>query len=118
MYVAPIKNNKFPEGREVGIAVGSHGFISPTQDFMLVEAHKENDRAKDKDVYVYFKQNDGTWSKPINLGSPVNSNYREGSPTMTPDGKYLFFNRYDEKSGNPNIYWVDAQEIETVRPKQ
>jgi hypothetical protein len=108
MYYARNNNNQFAEGQDVGIEYGSHGFISPSQDFLVVDAHKDNDETKDKDIYVYFKQQDGTWSKPINLGSTVNSNFREGSPTITPDGKYLFFNRYDEKSGNPNIYWVST----------
>lgn len=116
MYYAPNKNGKFPEGRKVGIEYGSHAFISPSQDFLVIVAHKENDTTKDKDIHVCFKKKDGTWSKPMNLGNAVNSDYREGSPTITPDGKYLFFNRYDEDSGNPNIYWVDAEVIHKLRP--
>jgi len=115
MYYAANKNGKFPEVREVGIAYGSLGFISPSQDFLLVEAHKENDKSKDKDIYVYFKKKDGTWSIPINLGNAVNSHYREGGPTMTPDGKYLFFNRYNEKGGLPNIYWVSTEIISQLK---
>lgn len=115
MYYAPNRNGDFPEGYEVEIAYGSQGFISPSQDFLLVEAHKENDETKDKDVYVYFKDEGGAWSKPINLGKAVNSGYREGSPTLTSDGKYLFFNRYDEESGNPNIYWVSTEIIHKLK---
>ena len=115
MYYAPNKNGKFPDVHEVGIEYGSLGFISPSQDFLLVEAHKENDKTKDKDVYVYFKNKDGTWSTPINLGNAVNTNYREGGPTITPDGKYLFFNRYNEKGGLPNIYWVSTEIITKLK---
>ncbi|MDY8136009.1 hypothetical protein [Aquimarina sp. 2201CG5-10] len=116
MYYAPIDNGKFPVGRKVGIDYGTHGFISPSQDFLMVVANKENDPSKDKDIHVCFKQKDGTWTQPINLGNPVNTHYREGSPTISPDGKYLFFNRYDEESGNPNIYWVRADVINKVKP--
>ena len=115
MYYATNENGKFPEGNEVGIDYGSLGFISPSQDFLVVQAHKENDKTKDKDIYVYFKKKEGTWSKPINLGNAVNSNFREGGPTITPDGKYLFFNRYDEESGNPNIYWVSTEVIHKLK---
>ena len=117
MYYAPNKNGKFPEVHEVGIAYGSLGFISPSQDYLVVQAHKENDKTKDKDVYVCFKKKDGTWSKPINLGNAVNTNYREGNPTITPDGKYLFFNRYVEKgkSGLPNVYWVSTEIIHKLK---
>lgn len=117
MYYAASKNGRFPEVREVGIAYGSLGFISPSQDYLVVQAHKENDETKDKDVYVCFKEKDGTWSKPINLGNAVNTDYREGGPTMTPDGKYLFFNRYNEKKegGLPNVYWVSTEIIHKLK---
>ncbi|WP_204336037.1 hypothetical protein [Leptobacterium flavescens] len=44
MYYAPNKNGEYPEVHEVGIEYGLHGFISPSQDFILVDARKENDR--------------------------------------------------------------------------
>ena len=50
-------------------------------------------------IYVYFKKKDSTWSKPINLGKDVNSNFAETCPSITPDGKYLFFGRYNEEGG-------------------
>jgi len=117
MYYAANKSGRFPEAREVGIAYGSLGFISPSQDYLVVQAHKENDKTKDKDIYVYFKERDGTWSKPIDLGCTVNTDYREGGPTLTPDGKYLFFNRYYEKgkSGLPNVYWVSTEIIHKLK---
>lgn len=115
MYYAPNKNGKFPEIFEAGIEYGSHGFISPSQDFMLIDALKENDKTKDKDIHVCFKKKDGAWTKPINLGSEVNSNFNETCPSITPDGKYIFFSRYDEEGGLPNIYWVSAEIIDDLK---
>lgn len=116
MHYTSGKNGKFLAEHKVEIDYGTHGFISPSQDFLVVVAHKENDKTKDMDIHVCFKQKDGNWTKPISLGNPVNTRYREGSPTITPDGKYLFFNRYDEESGNPNIYWVRTEVINKVKP--
>ncbi len=116
MFYAPNKNGKYPEMHEVGIDYGIHGFISPSQDFILVDARKENDKTKDKDIHVCFKKKDGTWSKPMNLGSAVNSDFTETCPSLTPDGKYLFFSRYNEEGGLSNIYWVSAEVIDKVRP--
>lgn len=119
MYSAPNRNGEFPETREMGIEFGHHGFISPSQDYLLVtDRNKEDEGRKDNDVYVYFKNQDGTWTKPINLGNTINSNFNEKSPSITPDGKYLFFGR-DERDIEPglsNIYWVDVQVIERLRP--
>jgi len=113
---APNKNGKYPEVHDVGIEYGGHGFISPDQDFLLIDAWKENDRTTDKDIHVCFKHKDGTWTKPINLGESVNSTFGETCPSITPDGKYLFFSRYNEEGGLSNIYWVSAEVINKVRP--
>ena len=116
MYYAPNKNGTYPEVHELGIEYGIHGYISLSQDFILVDAPKDNDKTKKRDIYVCFKQKDGTWSKPINLGNSVNSDFGETCPSLSPDGKYLFFSRYNEEGGISNIYWVSAEVIDRVRP--
>ncbi len=114
-YYAPNINGKFPEAHEVGIG-GVHAFISPTQDYIVVNARNREDDQRKSDIYVYFKKKDGTWSKPINLGNEVNSNFAETSPSISPDGKYLFFGRYNEVGGVSNIYWVSTEVINKLRP--
>lgn len=117
MYFAPNKNGRYPEVHELGIEYGIHGFISPSQDFLVVNArNKEDESRKDNDIYVYFKKKDGTWTKPTNLGNTINSNFNETCPSITPDGKYLFFGRYNEEGGLSNFYWVSIEVIDKVRP--
>lgn len=116
MYYAPNKNGTFPEVHEVEIEHGAHGFITPDQDFLLVDAKKDNDKTKDRDIHVCFKKKNGEWTKPINLGSTVNSDFTETCPSITPDGKYLFFSRYNEENRVSNIYWVSAAVIANVKP--
>ena len=113
---APNKNGKYPEVKEVEIELGHHAFISPSQEYLLVTALNEEDKSrKDNDIYVYFKRQDGTWTKPINLGSTINSDFDEVSPRITPDGKYLFFGRSgDVELGN--VYWVSTEVIYKIRP--
>jgi len=119
-YYAPNKNGEFPEVREVPLEFGHHAFISSSQDYLIVTArNNEEDGRKDNDMYVYFKEKDGTWTKPINLGNTINTSFNEKGPTITPDGKYLFFGR-DERDIEPglsNFYWVSTEVIEKLRPK-
>ena len=115
MYYAPNKNGKYPEVHEVGIESGLHGFISPTQDYIVVNKRNKKDKQRKSDIYVYFKKKDNTWSKPINLGSKVNSNFGETCPSITPDGKYLFFSRYNEEGGLSNFYWVSTEVISKLK---
>ncbi len=48
----------------------------------------------------------------------VSTKHKEHSTlAFSPDGKYLFFTRYDE-NWNEDIYWVDAKIIEDLKPKE
>ena len=117
MYYAPNQNGEFPEVQEVELEFGHHGFISPSQEYLLVHTqNKENEQRKDADIYVCFKEKDETWTKPISFGNEVNSNVNEGCPSITPDGKYMFFGR-DQEDGTANLYWVSTEVIENLRPK-
>ena len=97
----------------------SHPFIAPDESYLLWDADKENGFG-DADIYISFKQKDGTWGIGINLGDKINTDAWEASPSITPDGKYLFFSRNigSEDYENVDIFWVDAKVIETLRPKQ
>lgn len=118
MFYASSENGIYSTAKEMEIAYGIHGFISPKQDFILIDAKKENDKNKDRDIHVCFKKKNGTWSQPINLGKEVNSDFTETCPSLTPDGKYLFFSRYNEEGGMSNIYWVSAEVIHKLNPEQ
>ena len=119
-YTATYQDGRFIDPKEVPIEKGHHAFISPNDDYLLVTARNtEVENRTDNDIYVHFKQPDGTWSVPINLGPAVNSNFSEKTPTISPDGKYLFFGR-DERAIEPglaDIYWVSTAVIEQLRPK-
>jgi outer membrane protein OmpA-like peptidoglycan-associated protein len=41
---------------------------------------------------LYFSSlSDGKWTEPVNLGPPVNTSYWESTPSISADGKTLFF---------------------------
>jgi len=111
------KNGKYTEIQEVRIEFGHHAFISPSQDYLLVTGQNEEDESrKHNDIYAYFKRQDGTWTKLINLGNTINSDFDETGPRITPDGKYLFFGRGERDVELGNLYWVSTEVIYKVRP--
>jgi len=111
MYYAPNHDEEYPQIFEADNEYGGHGYISPSQDFMLLDARKDNDKNKDRDIHVCFREKDGGWSKPINLGDKINSEFNETCPSLSADGKYIFFSRYNEEGGLSNIYWVSSEII-------
>lgn len=60
-------------------------------------------------LYANFKQNDGTWSKPIDLTNVLHLDGGKMLPTLSPDNKYLFF------CYQGDIYWVSAKIIEKLK---
>ncbi len=116
MYYAENKSGSFPEVRQMDVEFGIHGFISPNGDYLVVNArNKDNENRRDNDLFVYFKEKDDTWSKPINLGSAINTEYSESVPRITPDGKFLFFSRYNEPGRLSNFYWVSTDVIAKMK---
>lgn len=89
----------------------AHPFISPDGSYLIWDTNRV-DGYGDSDLYISFRHADGSWGKAINLGEHINSEYWESNGYVTPDGKYLFFNRHHD------LYWVDAGFIEVLRPKQ
>ncbi|MFH1842061.1 MAG: nuclear transport factor 2 family protein, partial [bacterium] len=100
----------------LGLAFGGHAFMAPDESFVLVDGRAEDSLGMG-DIYVAFSTADGGWTTPVNLGVGVNSVYPESCPSLSADGKYLLFSRYDEPGEVAQIYWVDAAVIEAARPK-
>jgi hypothetical protein len=92
----------------------AHPFIAPDESYLIWDSEKEGGYGE-SDLYISFREKDGSWGKAINFGSGVNSELDDAFGSVTPDGKYLFFYR-DISPGNLDIYWVDAKVIDTLRP--
>ena len=101
-----------------GIKNFNHPFIAPNESYLLWDAVREDGNGS-SDIYISFKQPDGTWGNAINLGDKINTKAWEASASVTPDGKYLFFSRNmgSDNYENVDIFWVDAQVIEELRDK-
>ena len=97
----------------------AHPFIAPNESYLIWDSERE-DGFGDSDLYISFRQADGSWGAAINMGANVNSDKDDFYGSVTPDGNFLMFNRtISESDGDANvdIYWVDAQIIEELRPK-
>lgn len=85
----------------------AHPLITPDEKYLIYD-FKASDGFGECDLYISIKQDDGSWSKSVNLGNSINTEFCEMTASMSPDGKYLFFSRGNGK-GEGNIYWVDFQ---------
>ncbi|MEA1896693.1 MAG: hypothetical protein U9N53_03400 [Bacteroidota bacterium] len=89
---------------EINYLVGlTHPFISPDEKFLLFESYQEGSNCSC--LYISFRNEQGDWSLAEKLGPKINATATETCPSISPDGKFLFFSR------EGNIYWVSTDVI-------
>jgi len=67
----------------------------------------------DQDLFVSFRQMDGSWGEPRNMGAGVNTAGEDMRPILSSDGNVLFFT--SDVSGVMNIHWLDVRYVEQLR---
>lgn len=89
-------------------AYEADAFVSPDGDYLIFCSTRAEGLGRG-DMYISFKNADGSWAKAVNMGDKINTKDHELCPFVTADGKYLFF------TSNQDIYWVDARVIQEFR---
>ncbi len=89
-------------------------WVAPDESFLVFSSDRPGGHGR-HDLWVTFKRIDGSWTEPLNLGPDINTPEEDGSPTVTPDGLYLFYLTIRSGDNGYNPYWVSAQVIQTLR---
>jgi len=139
------RDGRFSEPEKLPEAVNRGGKIynacvSPDENYLVgcVPGRTDTVTPGASEYYVFFRSADGGWNEGANLGEGVNFRGSEAiSPSISPDGKYLFFaaarkTALDRWKGRPmafpdlrelaavpqnglaDIYWVDTRVIEEL----
>ncbi|WP_211242141.1 TolB-like translocation protein [Pontimicrobium aquaticum] len=93
----------------------AHPFIAPDESYIIWDDQRENGYGS-SDLYISFRQEDDSWEPSINLGDKINTEFEDAYGSVSPDGKYFFFHR-SYGGDKADIFWVDAQFIEVLKPK-
>jgi hypothetical protein len=118
IYVARRRGNSFDAPESIGDRVNSDlrefcPFVAPDESYLMFARTVPEERGR-SDLFISFRDADGTWTEPVNMGDAVNSLHNETSPVVTPDGRYLFFLRVSPDVND--VYWIDAGVIDALRP--
>ncbi len=89
-------------------------FIAPDESYVIFASTRPGGLGG-ADLYVSFRERNGAWGEPKNMGPGVNSPASDYTPMLSPDGKYLFFT--SGREGQDDIFWVDAGVIAALRPQ-
>ena len=120
VYYSNVIEGRIFRAEMVGDSVGTvadtgleamHAFVAPDESFVLLDV-RDSGGGLNSDIFISFRQSDGSWSQLSDLGPAVNTEYSETCPSLSPDGRLLFFSRYDEENDVSNIYWVNSDVIQ------
>jgi hypothetical protein len=120
IYVLENFDGKYPKIESLGDIVNTtasdcNPIVSPDGNYLIFES-KRDGTLGGYDLYVSFKNQDGSWNKPINLGENINTKDHEMSASISPDSKYLFFVRRDlnKPPKHGDIYWVSIDAVTSL----
>ena len=114
-----------------------NAFVAPDEGYIIYTTTGRGPGQGGGDLWINFRQQDGTWTKAINMGETVNSPALEYCPFVTADGKFLFFtsqrgmpspepqapmtydaikrmsNQYG--NGNGDLYWISTKIFAAIK---
>ena len=81
-------------------------FVARDESFILFGLQQGNNN----NLHVSFFEN-GSWTKPKNLGPKINFNEYQGRPCISPDGNYLFYTSGSSRDWIMSQYQVDIKPL-------
>jgi hypothetical protein len=109
-------DNTWPRAIHLAIdhPLGNDPGIAPDESFMVFYSIRPGaPGGTETNLYLTLREADGSWSKPRDMGPKINTGYYEHGARISPDKKYMFFNRWegwDPKINAGDIYWVELKE--------
>ncbi len=96
VWVSYRKHGKWQPAENLGPPINTPGnegpdCFSPSENALYFTAcDRKEDTHGGCDIYVSFHF-DGRWSKPSNLGAPLNTEHNEMNASVSPDGDFIIF---------------------------
>ena len=113
LYYSELKDGSYQTPINMGDSINTsndefNAFVSPDEKFIIFTSTGWGKGFGGGDLWISFKNSSKNWTKPKNMGEKVNSQFLEYCPSLTPDGKYLFFtsnkNNVEDFSPTPLTY--------------
>ena len=94
LYRSQWVDGAYTEPENLGANVNSEGseidlYVAPDERYIIFVSYRQGGQGRG-DLYLSYTR-DGAWTPAENLGDTVNTSYREYTPVVSPDGRYLFF---------------------------
>ena len=95
LYYSEIRDGRWTPAANIGSPINSRGWesqpsISADGRAIYFTSNRKGGQGG-KDIWISYRQKDGKWGRPQNLGDIINSPYDEQSPFIHADNQTLYF---------------------------
>ena len=98
----PIKNY-YTDGPVVNLA------LSSDEEVIILSLARSDGRGMN-DLYISFREVDGSWTEPENLGKEINTEFNETTPSLSEDMTTLFFASNRPGSEGVDVYFTRRED--------
>lgn len=119
LFVSRLVNGVYQTAEKLDDAINSEftewgPFVDPNGEYLIFSSNRPGMIGQQYDLYIGFKDGNGSWMPAMNMGYEVNST---GAyfPAVTLDRQYLFFNTARPGDWGYNAYWISAAIIDSLR---
>ncbi len=123
IYRSRLVNGEYTKPENIGSNVNTDYtegdlYVAPDESYLIVScySHPNNIGNKGGDLYISFKNKNNEWTCLTNLGKLINTENNEHCPTVSPDGKFLFFRRFNNTTYKWQNYWVSTKFLKKLKP--
>lgn len=105
IYTAKISGeNQFSKPQNLGKPISTNNYefdpyISPDESFIIFSINEKGNSS----LYFSTRDKSNNWTKPQNLGDKINITNQDFAPSLSADGKFIFF------SNNGKLKWVSSE---------
>jgi len=113
IYSSEYAGDGFQPSQRLGSGINTSAyeadvFVAPDESYLVFAANRPGGLGSG-DLYVSFRNADGSWTPSKSLGDAINTPTDDFCPFVSPDGKYLFY------ASQGDIYWVSSEVIQRMR---
>jgi formylglycine-generating enzyme required for sulfatase activity len=121
IYYAEPEDGQYGEAHRLPDEINSvrevaHPAVAPDESYLVVDSAYEQGGRLVGSLYVSFRRADGSWTEAASLHEALGASESDvyASPRISPDGEYLFFERYDQATDRADIFWVRAEIVQEL----
>jgi len=123
LYCSRYENGKYTTPVNLGPEINTqhnefNPCISPDGKYLIFNSpDRPGNLGKGQDLYISFREENGTWSEAVHMGKDINSPESDYSSIITADGKYIFFSSRRNPDRSADIFWFDADYVKELKIK-